>query len=151
MIYTVLIQTDSSTTTIRVLQCHLYQKIGVEFSPLAMIRLNSGNFKIFERNEWNLNLKGWRLSSFKSHFQWCQTRTNFLGTEFRESTFKLFRGPLGRLPMATCHPRSIFWHFTSFDTKVIIGYRREQNLCMKNWPKIENYSGLNCVCWCEIK
>ena len=57
MIYTVLIQTDSSTTTIRVLQCHLYQKIGVEFSPLAMIRLNSGNFKIFERNEWNLNLK----------------------------------------------------------------------------------------------
>ena len=32
-----LIETDSITTTVRVLQCHLYQKIGVEYSPLPMI------------------------------------------------------------------------------------------------------------------
>ena len=39
-----------------------------------------------------------RLKSFKKHLNWYQTRTNFLGTQYRKSIFWLLRGHLSRWP-----------------------------------------------------
>ena len=121
---------------------------------MAIPRLNSGIFRIFNLRVWNLDLTSSDCRA--SEIIWNDTEPDAVSWESRRENsifnFRVGKTVCGHRPASlNLFYDGVFLNLQHFDTKLMGAAQRGKKLWPKNRPKNGFYGGWNCVGWHEIQ